>query len=31
VRLWPGGPVLHLKAEMALSRFGLPVPEPDGG
>ena len=25
VRLWPGGPVLHLKAELALDRYGLAV------
>ena len=23
LRLWPGSPVLHLKAELALERFGL--------
>ena len=23
LRLWPDGPVLHLKAELALARFGL--------
>lgn len=24
IRLWPGSPVLHLKAELALERYGLP-------
>jgi serine kinase of HPr protein (carbohydrate metabolism regulator) len=23
VRLWPGGPVLHLKAELAMQQYGL--------
>lgn len=26
LRLWPDGPVLHLKAELALARFGLDLP-----
>lgn len=30
VRLWPEGPVLALKAELALERFGSAVPETDG-
>jgi serine kinase of HPr protein (carbohydrate metabolism regulator) len=25
LRLWPGSPVLHLRAELALRRYGLPL------